>query len=268
MDSSSDLVSTGMIVVILVVVGLTVMSYMGMINCGSAVPSRDESELSSGTRTRTEFGHAVSMAPEETSPANQQFQFSSTPETPLPTNQPSPTMELHPVPNNKVVLLSTLDPFPWSQMPPNLTKIFIDIEANIGPQQSNNFLVVSSGNGLFSVYSKMDEITLSFGGVVMNLGEFHFESPQVPLGTFTLHAEIEFHDDSMSIKADAQSGDIQKQKGDMVMEMAGCWGDDVRNKFDKADSKMFQGVNVNALSTTIKWETINIAEIAKNIEIQ
>lgn len=161
------------------------------------------------------------------------------------------------VPNNEVVLMSTLEPFPWKQIPKDINEITIKLEAFIGPQNSSNFLVVSSGDGLFTVLSKDNDLVFKFGNVTVSLTETGFSSPVLPIGTLTLSAKIQFHSQDkqlMIIKAQAQVGDIQLKSNPNIITKKG-WGSNIRNKFKSANDQMFQGVNINSLQTTVKWKT-------------
>jgi hypothetical protein len=163
---------------------------------------------------------------------------------------------VHPVRENKVVLMSTLEPFPWDQIAGEVTEIDIHVEANIGAQENPNFLIVSAGDGLFNVFSKDNEIIFCFGGATMSLGSFEFKPPPSPIGVFTLSAKAKLFSDSLQLRAEAQVGDRQLQLNPNVQE-GGMWGKDVRPLFQKANPRMFQGTNINALQTTIKWRTKN-----------
>ena len=255
--------SEGAMIVVIIVAGILVLRYFGYLSCMDTTPAASDNGSTSSdgndNTVLTSFGRAVSLAPTETTPANDSLNFQATPETPLPTKMAESDEQLEPVPDNKVVLMSTLEKFPWNQIPFNVTYLEIDVEAFIGPQESDNFLIVSAGEGLLNIYSLHNQIVMTFGNMSAVLAETGFTSRPVPVGTFTLTSKIKFHQKDklfMDLEAQAQVGDKQLKVNPNVVKKS-SWGYDVRTQFQMANRQMYQGVNINGLQTTVKWKTVN-----------
>jgi hypothetical protein len=257
--------SEGAMIVVIIVAGIIVLKYFGYLNCMStATPSSNDNDGYKDTTNRddntvlTSFGRAVSLAPTETTPANNSLNFASTPEPPLPTKMAEQDDQIEPIPENKVILMSTLEKFPWNQIPSKVTYLEIDVEAFIGPQESENFLILSAGEGLLNIYSLQNQIVMTFGNISAVLTETGFTSPPIPIGTFTLSSKIKFHQKDklfMELEAQAQVGDKQLKVNPNVVKKS-SWGYDIRTLFQSTNKQMYQGVNVNGLQTTVKWKTI------------
>ena len=253
-------------IIVMLIVTYALLQYTGNL------PSCPSSKKQGGTETPSSvltgsnplrFGQRFTHAPSASNPADQQFSFYSPPPYPKDTLPPQPGTYPSwkmpaPVAKNKVVLMSTLEEFPWKQIPGNVTNMEIHVEATIGPQHEETFTVVESGNkekdvGL-RVYCFRGIVYFCFLGCCMGLTVLPYKPPPTPIGVLTLGAKIVFTGDSMVINAQAQVGDKQLFKNTNTKQ-AEAYGKDVRALFPSLDPKMYQGPNITALQTNVQWHS-------------
>lgn len=151
------------------------------------------------------------------------------------------------VQKNTVVLLATLDDFPWMQIPPQLKKLEIKINVFVGPQERNSYLLVDTAGFAALVIEGVVSVVLF--GTRYEIGPIHFPGKNYPVGTVTVLTSLSFEGNGSAVAAMSYQGPRAEDTGtrsDAISIVP-------KLIFPKDNSAMTQGKGLSALQTTVTW---------------
>lgn len=159
--------------------------------------------------------------------------------------------------HNEVVLMGTLENFPWKTISPRITDLVMDISANINYVPDPVFPIISMWDPSkvcsdIQLIIKGEALWFHFLSCEIFVCEFRRERPPFPIGTVTFHAHIEFKPNGTIIKVKGQVGDEQKKDPKTNEYIASNFAN-TQIFLKDIPEIAFQDPNVNALQTKIKW---------------
>ena len=175
----------------------------------------------------------------------------------VPFSDPPILLGEGPISRNTVILLSTLNSFPWSQIPAAPNEIRVKVSCYIGAQTDTSFLIV--GTSGFEVGVIDYALFVIFGGTTVNLGriedppdDYTPGDPLYPLGPIKVFVKVQRkwpdpeNPGPYAITAYAEA-DKQREIGSFT--------DDIGERLSglpMGDTKMYEG-KVAYLETSVSW---------------
>lgn len=151
-----------------------------------------------------------------------------------------------PIIRNSVVLLSTLNEFPWSQVRPKFTRMNIRVSCFIGSQQEASFVIV--GTDGFSAQVIDGILVVHVFDTPLELGQLVVDASNYPIGALRIFIKIISVDalepGHYTVTAYAESGEKKE---------LGASETTVLKTKPSVDARMYEGLNISFLETEVTW---------------
>lgn len=181
-------------------------------------------------------------------------------------NKPPKNNPFLPTISNEVVLMSTLNRFPWAQIDKEIVKMSFFIEANVGPQNSffsglrspekDTFEIVKTyakdrTNQTFDLYVNNNTLTLYFLGARIQLVSIPAQPPTFPTGNVRCQFFVIFSSPT-EFRIEAK-GCVSSTVGAVIKEVVNTGSRNIRQEMALYPGKLYKGQRVTTLQTKVSW---------------